>query len=70
MALKLKSQRNVAYGLSNPLQSLAPMPIVANRAPTVNDSAPVSTLWVYPASDTVWCLTSIVAGSATWTQLS
>ena len=33
------NRANVGYGLSSPLQELAPQPIVAQRAPTTQDSA-------------------------------
>ena len=60
---------------SNPLAYMGvdsevnPGVIVASRAPTTTDNAPIGTLWVNKSADTVYCLTS-VSGSSTWTVLS
>ena len=70
MATNKRNTNSVAYGLNNALQRLAPQPIVSERNPTVRDSAQIATLWCNTASNTCWALTSVVAGSATWTQLS
>ncbi len=59
-------KRNAAYGLSNALQSLPQNSIIALRAPTSADRAEIGTFWVNTATNTVYCLTSIVANVATW----
>lgn len=60
----------VAYGQNNgPLIQVNPFPIVAQRAPLTTDKAPLGTLWVYPASNSAWVLTSIVANSASWENI-
>lgn len=66
MAVNRRTRKNVAYGLDNPLQGLAPEPIVAQRAPTANDTAPVGTLWIVEPSNAYYVLTS----SGTWTTAS
>lgn len=69
--MAVQERRNNGYGLQNPLQRLSPLPIVAVRAPTTSDrGARLGQLWVNSSTNTVWCLTSIVANSSTWTQLS
>ena len=55
---------NLAYGLKNPLQVLNPLPIIAKRAPSANDSGEFGQLWIY--NNIVWCYTS----HGVWTQLS
>lgn len=57
---------NLAYGMGDNLISLAPDPIVAKRAPTTRDKAPIGTIWVDQPNDDSYILTSIVANSATW----
>ena len=57
---------DVAYGLSSALINTPPQPIVAARAPTVNDKAAIGQEWVVPSANTVYFLTSIVNNSATW----
>ncbi len=58
------SNNNLSYGLNNPLQALNPLPIIAKRAPSINDSGEFGQLWIY--NNIVWCYTS----NSTWTQLS
>src|SRR5208282_5365977 len=61
----------VAYGQNNgPLIQVNPFPIVAHRAPLAADRAPLGTLWVYPATNGAWILTSVVANSASWESIS
>lgn len=69
MAVK-KNFRNKAYGLSNPLQSLAPQLIISQRAPTFEDFAELGTEWVDQSTDTFYVLTSITGGSANWAAQS
>lgn len=65
MALK-RLNNNRAYGIDNALQSLAPQPIIAQRAPTASDIAEVGTLWVDQPNDAWYVLTSVVANAANW----
>lgn len=58
------NNNNSAYGLNNPLQILSPIPIIAKRAPSINDSSEFGQLWIY--NNIVWCYTS----HGVWTQLS
>lgn len=60
-------KRNVAYGLNNPLQSLNPPPIVADRAPTTNDTKyPVGQNWIRQDTAQAWILTGVSGGAASW----
>lgn len=65
-----RRQFNSAYGLNNPLQELAPQPIVAARAPATNDFAELGTLWVDTSGNNVYVLSVISSNSATWEQIS
>jgi hypothetical protein len=62
------SQRrnNKSYGLGNPLQRLAPQPIVSQRAPTTSDFADIGTVWVDVPSNAAYTLVQISSNSATW----
>lgn len=66
----------VDYGLTNALQTVFPVPIVSNRAPTTADKAQIGMLWVQPvntsgvAQNAVWVLTSIISNVANWANLS
>ena len=58
---------NQAAGLENPLQSVFPQPVVAQRAPTTNDkNYPVGQDWVDQSGDTAYKLIEVVSNSATW----
>jgi hypothetical protein len=71
MAGNTNKFENVAYSLSQPLTTMAPYPIVAKRAPTVNDiNYPLGQEWIYSASNAAYILTSVLAGAATWIQVS
>ncbi len=59
-------QRNVAYGLSQPLIVVGSEPIISQRAPGVNDKAPFGTIWIDQPNNDGYILTSIVANAATW----
>lgn len=58
------TRKNLAYGFNNPLQSLAPQPIIANRAPLSSDIGEISQQWIY--NNVVYVFTS----KSTWTQLA
>lgn len=66
----------IDYGLTQALQQVFPTPIVAKRAPTTNDKAPIGQLWVQPvntsgsAVNSAWILTSIISNSANWESVS
>jgi hypothetical protein len=59
----------VAYGQNQDLIGLAQVPIIANRAPTVNDRAEVGTIWTYRTANQVWILASIIANVSTWVNV-
>jgi len=61
------TRNNIGYGLDNALQGLAPRPIVSKRAPLTTDSAEIGTTWVDTATQAVYVLAAISAGSAIWT---
>lgn len=65
MAIR-RIKQNPAYGLNNPLQSLAPQPIIAQRAPTTSDIAELGTIWIFKPSNQYYVLTSVVSNSASW----
>lgn len=61
-------RKNQDYGFNNPLQDIAPLPILARRAPVATDIRyPIGQQWINTATNTVYYLTSVVAGAATWT---
>lgn len=63
--------RRDAYGLSNPLQTLNSLPVIASRNPTANDRQyAIGTLWINEDTNSVYSLTSVLAGVASWPQLS
>ncbi len=64
MAVNTQSNNNLAYGLTNALQNLNPLPIVAKRAPSSTDVGEIGQQWIY--NDQVWMFTS----GATWTELA
>ena len=66
MAIRQRTRSLVGYGLDNALQGLAPQPIIANRAPTTSDTAPLGSRWVWPAQDEAWVLVSNSNATATW----
>lgn len=64
------SQRlNSAYGIDNPLQALATLPIQSKRAPTQRDKAQIGQMWVDKLTNTVYVCTSIVSNITQWTNL-
>jgi hypothetical protein len=70
MGINRRTRPLVGYGLDNALQSLAPQPIIAQRAPTTSDSAEIGTIWVYEPTNQAYILTSIVNALATWELIS
>ena len=70
MAIRQRTRSQVGYGIDNALQNLAPQPIVANRAPTTSDTAPLGAIWVYSAANEAWVLVNNANASATWEPIS
>lgn len=58
---------NTAYSLNQPFSQMAPEPIISKRNPTANDTAELGTTWINTATNSVYVITSVVAGAATWT---
>lgn len=61
---------NTAYGLSQPIINVFPKPIIALRDPVGTDRAPLGTLWVRPATNGAFVLTSVVNNVATWESIT
>lgn len=60
----------VGYGLSQALPNIFPSPIAAKRIPTVNDiKYQLGQIWIVPATNVAYILTSVVGGIATWVLL-
>jgi len=55
-----------AYGLSQALIGVFPAPIVAQRAPNVNDKAQIGSVWIDQPNNDGYLLTSIVDGLSSW----
>lgn len=65
MAVQNIRQR-VAYGLTDPLLNVFPLPIVSKRSPTPNDHAQIGQTWINTATNQVYTLSSVVANVANW----
>jgi len=65
------AKKRQVYGLGGkPINDVMPEPIIAQRAPTANDTGyPLGSLWVYPATGT-YILNNVAAGVATWTTFT
>ena len=63
-------RRNVAYGLSDALLNVSPLPIISKRAPLATDFAPLGQIWVDTVLNTSYILTSIVSAAASWLQIA
>jgi len=61
-----RQRKNSAYGVNEPAVDVFPVPIVANRAPGVNDKAQVGTVWVNTDTDNTYILASIKSNVANW----
>jgi hypothetical protein len=59
----------VAYGKSQGLIDIFNAPIVSLRDPGANDKGSIGQLWTNKTLNTVWMLTSFLAGAAVWTEL-
>ena len=62
-----KKGSNVAYGINNALQNLAPQTIIAKRNPTTSDFAEIGQVWANVETGTLYQLARIANNSATWT---
>ncbi len=63
-------RRTQSYGLNNPLQDVFPLPVLAQRAPTTNDTRyEVGQIWVDESANTIYGLTGVASASANWTLL-
>lgn len=67
MALNRKVNKR-AYGFDESLLGVPGAPIVAQRAPSTADKAPIGTLWVDQSAPASYVLTLISANVATWTS--
>ena len=67
--MPISSNNQNLYGFTNPLSLGAPIPQVANRAPTGSDHAPYGTLWIWPATAQVWVSAAQAQGTTTWNLL-
>lgn len=61
---------NVAYGFSQSLLNVQNAPIIAQRAPTVNDKAVIGSIWIDQPTNTPYIITSIVDNVATWVNMN
>lgn len=64
--MSVTRNRNSVYGMSEPLSPLFPEPIVANRAPTGADKAPLGTVWVNEVAQSSYVLCAIVNNAGVW----
>lgn len=71
MAINRKRAHS-AYGLTNPLQSLAPEPIVAQRVPTTQDFALPGTVWLDQSAgpNVAFMLLEVTNNAANWLDIS
>jgi len=58
-----------SYGIRNPLQKLYPLPIIAQRAPTVNDRAEIGTIWLDQNGNDIYIIMEVVAGASNWVPI-
>jgi hypothetical protein len=67
-----RKRADSAYGLTNPLQSLAPEPIVAQRVPTTQDFALPGTVWLDQSAgpNVAFMLLEVTANTANWLDIS
>jgi len=67
-----RKRADSAYGLTNPLQSLAPEPIVAQRVPTTQDFALPGTVWLDQSAgpNVAFMLLEVTANAANWLDIS
>lgn len=56
----------VAYGLTNALQTLAPEPIISSRNPLTSDNAPKTTLWLNKLTASLFACGGTANGKTIW----
>ena len=62
---------NSVPSLYQPLATVFRAPIVAKRAPTANDiNYSLGQVWIFPTNNAAFILTSVLAGAATWQDVS
>lgn len=63
-------KRTQSYGLNNPLQDVFPLPVIAQRSPTANDTNyEIGQTWVDQTTSQIYGLASVSSGAATWSIL-
>ena len=71
MARRLRPQANSLYGTPEPLTNLDLIPVTYQRAPTVNDIGfSIGQIWFDAVGAIEYVLTSVAAGTATWTAIT
>jgi len=58
-----------AYGQNQDLINVPPQPLLAKRAPTSGDKAPLGQIWIDVPLSEAWILVSVIANVATWIQI-
>lgn len=64
--MSVQQYKMVSYGLTQPLNLEATLPIVSLRDPGAGDKAQLGSLWINKTSNAFWILTSIVNNAAHW----
>lgn len=65
-----RQQVQYAYGISQEIITLAPLPIVAQRAPTSNDFEQPGQTWIDKPNNRIYFLSSVTANVANWQLLT
>ena len=68
--MSVNQPTNVSYGLSQPLITNNPAPIVSKRDPTPTDYAQITTIWSNVTTSSVFILASVIANIATWVEVA
>jgi hypothetical protein len=63
-----KSRLNEAYGLTQALIDVIPVPIISARNPTTSDRAQYGQMWINKTTGICFVMTKITANSYTWAQ--
>jgi hypothetical protein len=64
--MAVNQRHKAAYGFGQGIYDLSPEPIVAQRAPTVHDMAPLGTIWLNQANSTAYTLIKVSNNLAVW----
>lgn len=64
-----RQYQNVAYGLTSPLITENPTPVIAKRNPTTSDFAFPTTIWTNTATNAIYILASVSNNQANWVLL-